>query len=123
MYAATDSTDSRHERSLQEQTQLEAQSLRAVVSYATLQEAHGLVLRKLGPSQAQTFLRDLLRTTVFVVPIEEDHKKAVGRVLRYPDQDISMADAVNAEIADRLQVPVWTYDHHFDIMGSRVWRT
>lgn len=123
LYAATDSTDSRHERSLQEQTRLEAQSLRAVVSYATLQEAHGLVLRKLGPSQAQTFLRDLLRTTVFVVPIEEDHKKAVGRVLRYPDQDISMADAVNAEIADRLQVPAWTYDHHFDIMGSRVWRT
>lgn len=123
LYAAVDPTDSLHERSLREQTQLEAQSLRAVVSYATLQEAHGLVLRKLGPSQARVFLRDLLRTTVFIVPIEEDHKKAVGRVLRYPDQDISMADAVNAEIADRLQVPVWTYDHHFDIMGSRVWRT
>ncbi len=123
LYAAADPADSRHERSLREQTQLEAQSLRAVVSYATLQEAHGLVLRKLGPSQAQTFLRDLLHTTVFVVPLEEDHKKAVRRVLRYPDQDISMADAINVEIADRLQVPVWTYDHHFDIMGSRVWRT
>jgi predicted nucleic acid-binding protein len=29
-------------------------------------------------------------------------------------------DAVNAEIADRLGLPVWTYDHHFDVMGSRV---
>lgn len=122
LYAAADPTDSRHERSLREQTQLEAQRLRAVVSYATLQEAHGLVLRKLGPSQARTFLRDLLRTTIFVVPLEEDHKKAVGRIVRYPDQDISMADAVNAEIAGRLQVPMWTYDHHFDVMGSHVWR-
>ncbi len=122
LYAAADPADSLHERSLQEQTRLEAESLRAVVSYATLQEAHALVLRKLGPAQAQTFLRDLLRTTVFVVPIEEDHKKAVGRVLRYPDQDISLIDAVNAEVADRLGVAVWTYDHHFDVMGSRVWR-
>ena len=122
LYAATDPTDSRHESSLREQSRLEAQSLKAVVSYATLQEAHGLVLRKLGHSQAGTFLQDLLRTTVFVVPIEEDHKKAIRRVLQYPYQDISMADAVNVEIADRLQVPMWTCDHHFDVMGSHVWR-
>ena len=122
LYAAADPTDSRHERSLRKQSQLEAQSLRAVVSYATLQEAHGLVLRKLDPAQAQTFLRDLLRTEVFVVPIEEAHKKAVTRVLRYPDQDITMAGAINAEIANRLQTPVRTYDHHFDVMGTQVWR-
>ncbi|MGB3635685.1 MAG: hypothetical protein WA982_16740 [Rubrobacteraceae bacterium] len=121
LYAATDPSDSQHERSLREQSQLEVQSLRAVISYATLQEAHGLVLRKLGPSQARTFLRELLRTTLFVIPLE-DHKKVIGRVLRYPDQDISMADATNAEISDRLQVPMWTYDHHFDMMGSQVWR-
>lgn len=122
LYAATDPADARHERSLEEQDRLEAEGLKAIVSYATLQEAHALVLRKVGLAQARTFLRDLLRTTVFVVPVEEDHKRAVGRVLRYPDQDISLADAVNAEIADRLGVPMWTYDHHFDIMGSRIWR-
>lgn len=122
LYAAADPNDSQHERSLREQAHLEAQSLRAVVSYATLQEAHGLVLRKLGTAQARTFLRDLLHTTVFVVPIEEDHKEAIRCVLQYSDQDISMADAINAETADRLQVPMWTYDHHFDDMGSHVWR-
>ena len=93
-----------------------------VVSYATLQEAHGLVLRKLGPSQARAFLRDLLRTTVFIAPIEEDHKKSVGYILRYPDQEISIAGAVNAEISDRLQIPIWTYDHYFDVMGAEIWR-
>lgn len=50
------------------------------------------MLRKLRPSQAQIFLLDLLRITAFVVSIEEDHKKAVGRALHYPDQDISMAN-------------------------------
>lgn len=123
LYAAADPADSLHERSLQEQTRLEAESLKAVVSYATLQEAQALVLRKLGLAQARTFLRDLLHTTVFVVPIEKDHKGTVGRVLRYPDQDISLTEAVNAEIGDRLRGPIWTYDHHFDIMDARVWRT
>lgn len=123
LYASADPTDSMHERSIREQDRLEARSLKAVVSYATLQEAYGLVLRKLSPSQAQIFLRNLLRTTIFIVPVEQDHKKAVGRVLRYPDQDISIADAVNAEISDRLQIPIWTYDHHFDVMGAEVWRT
>jgi predicted nucleic acid-binding protein len=122
LYAANDPTDSQHEKSIGEQTKLEAQGLRVVISYTTLQEAHGLVLRKLGSSQATIFLRDLLRTTVFIVPIEEDHKKAIRRVLRYPDQDISIADAINAEVANRLQVPVWTYDHHFDVMETQVWR-
>ena len=122
LYAAVDPTDSMHERSLREQERLEAQSLKTVVSYPTLQEAHGLALRKLGLSQARIFLQDLLRTTVFIVPIEEDHKKSVRHVLRYPDQDISVADAVNAEISDRLRIPIWTYDHHFDVMGTEIWR-
>ena len=67
-----------HARSLQQQNELETQSLKAILSYRTLQEAHGLVLRKLGLAQSRTFLLDLLRTTVFIVSTEEDHKKAVG---------------------------------------------
>lgn len=122
LYAAADPNDSLHERSLEELERLQAEGLRAVVSYATLQEAHALVLRKLGLTQARTFLQDLTQTTIFLTPTTDDCEAAVSRVLRYPDQDISLADAVNAEIGDRLEVPVWTYDHHFDVMGSRVWR-
>ncbi len=59
---------------------------------------------------------------VLVTLTEGDYERAVQRVLRYPDQYISLVDAVNAEIADRLGLPVWTYDYHFDGMGSRVWR-
>jgi predicted nucleic acid-binding protein len=33
-----------------------------------------------------------------------------------------LVDAVIAEVADRLDAPVWTFDHHFDVMGANVWR-
>lgn len=122
LYAAADPDDSFHAKSLEEQERLEAGNLKVMVSYATLQEAYALVLRRLGIALARSFLEDLIQTTIFITPSEEDHKKAIERVLRYPDQDISLADAVNAEISERLDVPVWTYDHHFDVMGTRVWR-
>jgi predicted nucleic acid-binding protein len=44
LYAAVDPNDSMHERSLEEQERLEAESLETAVSYATLQEAYVLVL-------------------------------------------------------------------------------
>lgn len=122
LYAAVDPADSLHERALEEQEYLEAEGLKAVISYVTLQEAHGLVLRKRGSVQARIFLQELIQTTVFVVPAEADYKEAVRRVLRYPDQDISFADAVLVEIGARLGIPVWTYDHHFDVMNAEVWR-
>jgi predicted nucleic acid-binding protein len=29
-------------------------------------------------------------------------------------------DAVYAALAERLDLPVWTFDHHFDVMGSAI---
>ncbi|MBA2346344.1 MAG: PIN domain-containing protein [Rubrobacter sp.] len=122
LYAASDPDDSRHGRSLEEQERLEAEGLEMVVSYATLQESYNLILRKLGLSQTRAFLEDLARTAIFVTPTEDDYRGAIRRVLRYSDQDISLADALLAEVSHRLEAPVWTYDHHFDVMGARVWR-
>lgn len=42
--------------------------------------------------------------------------------LRYPDQSITLFDAILAVLSDRLALPIWTFDHHFDVMGSDVWR-
>ncbi len=122
LYAAADPNDSFYARSLEEQERLEAENIETAVSYATVQEAYILVLRKLGIAQAHSFLEDLTQGAVLITPTEGDYERAVERVLRYPDQDISLVGAVNAEIADRLGLPVWTYDHHFDVVGSRVWR-
>lgn len=122
LYALRDPDDASHERSRAELGRLKAQRLRLVVPFPTLIESYALVQRKLGLAQARSFLRHLVRTSVLLTPTEEDHIGAMGRVLRYPDQDISLADALCAEISDRIEAPVWTYDHHFDVMGALVWR-
>ncbi len=56
-----------------------------------------------------------------MTPTTEDYEGAVARVLHYQDQNISLIDAVSAEIGARLEVPVWTYDHHFDVLGAERW--
>jgi len=33
-----------------------------------------------------------------------------------------MFDAVTAVVGRRLRMPVWTYDHHFDVVRVEVWR-
>ena len=112
LYALRDPDDALHERSHEELGRLRAQRLKVVVPYSTLLESHVLVLRKLGITEAHFFLRHLTGTAILVNPTAEDYDRAIARVLRYPDQDISLADAVVAEISERLDVPVWTYDHH-----------
>jgi hypothetical protein len=33
-----------------------------------------------------------------------------------------MFAAVTAVVGRRLSMPVWTYDHHFDVVRVEVWR-
>jgi predicted nucleic acid-binding protein len=40
----------------------------------------------------------------------------------FPTKSITLFDATLAIVASRLRLPVWTYDHHFDVMGTSVWR-
>jgi predicted nucleic acid-binding protein len=56
LYAAADPNDSFHARSLEEQERLEVEDIETAVSYATVQEAYILVLRKFGIAQARSFL-------------------------------------------------------------------
>jgi predicted nucleic acid-binding protein len=51
-----------------------------------------------------------------------DYKTAVQRVLQYPDQDITLFDAVTASLGSRLKVMVWTFDRHFDLMRAARWK-
>ena len=59
---------------------------------------------------------------MLVNPEADDYLAAAALLSRYPDQRITLADAVVATLSRRLGLPVWTYDHHFDVMGSSVWR-
>lgn len=87
LYASTDPDDSFHRRAREERERLQAEGVTTIVSYATLQEAHRLVLQKLGRTVAHAFLEDLLTTTPFIAPTDDDDYNAAKRVLSYSDQD------------------------------------
>jgi predicted nucleic acid-binding protein len=46
----------------------------------------------------------------------------IDEVLSFKDQPITLFDATVAVLAQRTGLPVWTYDHHFDVMRVPVWR-
>jgi predicted nucleic acid-binding protein len=35
---------------------------------------------------------------------------------------LSLFDAIAAVVGERLSLAVWTYDYHFDVMRTEVWR-
>jgi predicted nucleic acid-binding protein len=40
---------------------------------------------------------------------------------RYRDQAISLYDLTLAVLAEELDLPVWSYDRHFDLLGVATW--
>lgn len=92
------------------------------VAYTTLLEAYGLILRRTRPPVAHSWLDEVTARAALINPSPEDYRQAAERVRHYPDQPITLFDAVAAVLSERLGLPVWTYDHHFDVMGVSVWR-
>lgn len=122
LYAARDPDDRHHGRSQAELRRLRSQNLKVVVPYPILLEGYSLVMRKLSNREAHGFLAQLTSTSILVNATEEDYQEASVAILPYRDQDVSLFDAVLAEMSHRLEAPVWTFDHHFDVMGAVVWR-
>jgi len=122
LYAAVDPDDAHHERSQRELKKLVRDHRDVIVAYPTLLEAYTLVLYRLGNRVASTWLEDILAGASFINPTSEDYREAANRVLAFTDQPITMVDATLAALASRLGVEVWTYDHHFDLMRTSVWR-
>ena len=87
-----------------------------------LLEAYSLVMRKLGLAEARAFLSHVETSYPLALADRPDHEEAARSVRRYPDQDITMVDAVVSAMASRLSVPVWTHGYHFDTLGTEEWR-
>ncbi len=122
LYAAADPDDAHHERAHRELKRLAREGRQVLVAYPTLLEAYTLVLYRLGNSAAKNWLDDVLGSSALLNPNPEDYRSAVRRLSRFEDQPITLSDATLAAISDRLRVEVWTYDHHFDLLRTAVWR-
>jgi predicted nucleic acid-binding protein len=122
LYAAADPEDAHHGRAHRELKRLARERRDVVVAYPTLLEAYTLVLYRLGKQAASNWLNDILSGSALLNPNPEDYRSAVRRLARFEDQPITLFDGTVAAMSDRLGLEVWTYDHHFDLMGTAVWR-
>jgi predicted nucleic acid-binding protein len=122
LFAAIDRSDQYHQRAQSELRKIAKDQVDVLIAFPTLFEAHALILRRLGTDISFQWLTDIRKGFTLVAPTFEDYRAAHEKLLKYRDQSITLFDALLAVLAGRAKIPVWTYDHHFDVMRSRVWR-
>ena len=87
-----------------------------------LAETYTLILHRLGNRYAHGWLEEIRRTGVLLNPDVNDYRGALRLLDLFLDQNLSLFDAVTAALSDRLGLPVWTFDHHFEVMRRPLWR-
>lgn len=121
LYALCDPSDQYHARAHRELVRLEREGDYIAVAYSTVAETYTLVLRRLGSAYACHWLQQLIPGVMTLNPQPQDYELAGRRLIEYSDQAITLFDAINATLAQRLHYPVWTYDRHFDLMRITRW--
>ena len=121
LYAVVDPEDEYHTRALRQLQELDSDQRQIMILYSTVLEAYSLIMFRLGRHVASHWLVEMSDATL-VNQTPEDYRQAGTKIRALADQPITLFDAVTAVIATRLQVNVWTYDHHFDVMKVGVWR-
>jgi predicted nucleic acid-binding protein len=121
LYAANDEGDAHHQRALRELQALGGARRDVLIPYPILLEAYSLLLFRLGRDAASHWLTEIADAAL-VNPTPEDYRQALATIRVLADQPITLFDATVAALATRLGLPVWTYDHHFDLMRVAVWR-
>jgi len=122
LYALVDPDDRHHERAQSEAQRAGEEGYSILVATPTLCEAHSLVLRRLGRAAAGAWLAEVEAGSGRLNPTADDYAAAIALTHRFADQPITLFDAVAAVVAERLDLEVWTYDHHFDLLQAPVWR-
>jgi predicted nucleic acid-binding protein len=123
LYAAVDPDDQYHARAQAELADLIANGWQVAVTLPTAFEAYSLILYRLGIDAAHRWLDDLTASTTPLIPTVADAAAAFALVRRYPDQDLTLFDALLAVASKRLTAMVWTYDAHFDMLRAERWYT
>jgi predicted nucleic acid-binding protein len=122
LYSALDPSDDDHDRAREDMERLNAEGIGIMVAYTTLCECYSVILHKLGIGAAHGWLREVRDHASLINLTPADFEEAADLVATYQDQALSMFDGVTASLSRRLGLPVWTYDHHFDVVRVEVWR-
>lgn len=122
LYALADPSDQYHQQAHSELQAILASHLRVAVPYPVLCESHNLVLRRLGGSYSRQWLREVFDGAVLVNPDAADYLASASLLDRFPDQLITLTDAVTAVLSRRLRIAVWSFDRHFTLLAAKQWR-
>ncbi|MGH3148800.1 MAG: type II toxin-antitoxin system VapC family toxin [Rubrobacter sp.] len=122
LYAMLDPRDERFEQAREDVHRLNSERLSLALSFPVLCESYSLVLYRLGTRRARAWLGEVRGQASLVNPSPGDYEAAADLISGYPDQGLSLFDAVTAALSEKLGLPVWTYDHRFDVMQINVWR-
>lgn len=122
LYGAIDKSDQYHSRAQAQLRRIEAENLTVIISFPVYIETYSLLLYRLGFERATQFTQNCLESANLLNPTEDQYFAAIDKVREFPDQTITIVDALTAIISIQLNLPVWSYDYHFDIMRVTVWR-
>ena len=122
LYALQDSRDAHHLQASKQLTKLSQAGFEVIVCQPVLFESHSLILHRLGTQVAQSYLQAVRSGAGFLSAAPEDLEVALVNATRFSDQAITLTDHALAVLSERLDVPVWTFDHHFDVLTVEVWR-
>jgi predicted nucleic acid-binding protein len=95
------------------------------VPLTTLLELYSLILyrKPRAPGYAHRAVSKITAAYPTAYPLEADKTAALALLGRYPDQAITLSDAVTACMAKRENAQVMTFDYrHFDLLGAEVYR-
>jgi predicted nucleic acid-binding protein len=122
LYALTDTRDQRHQDAQRELAILLRERFQPLVTAPTLFETQRLVLHRAGIQHAQRWLTEVRSGVDILLPEPDNYSQAIELAMRYSDQDLSLFDTLLYVISEQLRVPIWTYDHHFDILRANRWQ-
>jgi len=121
LYALADRSDQYHRRAVAELRELTEEGRVVAIAYPTLAECYTLILRRLGRAYSGSWLDEVLDGFMLLNPEAGDYVSGCKRMARFHDQPFTLFDAVAAVLSCRLEIPVWTYDRHFELMGVQRW--
>jgi predicted nucleic acid-binding protein len=121
LYAAFDPSDEYHTTAQRGFQVREDNSRLVAVLWTTVAEGHSTVLRNLGVRHAANWLENVTSDVLLLVLEADDYVAARGQVARFSDRRLTVFDALLYVFSEWLGIPVWTYDHHVDVLGANRW--
>jgi predicted nucleic acid-binding protein len=114
--ALLDVDDANHERAVTVAKKLGSEQRISIITNYVEVETHALLLRRLGRAAALQWLTSAEMDVARATP--EDELRAKEILVRHPDKDWSLCDAISFSVAERRGIrTAFSFDRHFRQYG------